>query len=90
MREGKSETLRRFQYEKGSSNNTQLFDFKNSSIVKMKKFYNVWLGWRLGIYNSWTDCKIQVDGVTKVEYKNFKFYKEAKNFLNFKILAFKT
>jgi len=52
MLESKSKTPRRFQYEKGSYNNTQLFDSKNSSIAKMKKLYNVWLGWWIRIYNS--------------------------------------
>lgn len=83
MHESKLETPRWFQYEEGSSNNTQLFDSKNSSIVKMRKFYNVWFGWRLGTYNSWTDCKMQVDGITRAEYKNFKFYKKGKRFLEF-------
>jgi hypothetical protein len=40
MRENKSKTSRRFQYVEGSSNNIQLFDSKNSSIVTMRKFYN--------------------------------------------------
>jgi viroplasmin and RNaseH domain-containing protein len=84
MRESKLETPKRFQYEKGSSNNIQLFDFKNSSTIKMIKFYNVWLGWRLGIYNSWTNCKMQVDGVTRAEHNNLKFYKKTEDFLNFK------
>jgi hypothetical protein len=90
MLESKSKTPRRFQYEEGSYNNTQLFDSKNLSTAKMKKLYNIWLGWWLKIYNSWTDCKMQVDGVTGVEYKNLKFYKEAKDFLNFKSLTFRT
>jgi hypothetical protein len=33
---------------------------------------------------------MQVDGVIGVEYENFKFYKEAKDFLNFKSLIFRT
>jgi ribonuclease HI len=35
------------------------------------KFYVVWQGKKPGVYNSWNDCKKQVDGIAAAKYKGF-------------------
>jgi ribonuclease HI len=42
-----------------------------------KKFYVVWKGLRPGIFDSWEECKKQVTGVEKAQYKSFKTLAEA-------------
>lgn len=41
------------------------------------KFYVVWKGKEPGIYTSWDDCKLQVDGFTGAAYKAFPTLMEA-------------
>jgi ribonuclease HI len=41
------------------------------------KFYVVWTGNKPGIYTSWADCKMQVDGFTGARYKAFNTFEEA-------------
>ena len=36
------------------------------------KFYAVRKGKKTGIYTTWDECKEQVDGYPKAEYKGFK------------------
>ena len=36
-----------------------------------KKYYVVWHGIRPGVYNSWDDCKTQIDGFDGALYKSF-------------------
>ncbi|MDE5573181.1 MAG: RNase H1/viroplasmin domain-containing protein, partial [Muribaculaceae bacterium] len=36
-----------------------------------RKFYVVWEGYAPGIYDSWEECKIQVDGYPGAKYKAF-------------------
>ena len=36
-----------------------------------KKFYVVWHGVSPGIYTSWTDCKLQINGFEGAIYKSF-------------------
>ncbi|MDA8595589.1 ribonuclease H family protein [Flavobacteriaceae bacterium] len=46
-------------------------------MAKKQKFYVVWQGLKPGIYNSWTDCQLQIKGVASARYKSFKTLKEA-------------
>ena len=41
------------------------------------KFYVVWKGKEPGIYTSWNDCKLQVEGFTGAAYKSFPTMMEA-------------
>lgn len=37
-----------------------------------KKYYVVWVGRQIGIFETWDDCKKQTDGFPKAKYKSFK------------------
>ena len=39
---------------------------------KKQKFYVVWKGHKTGIFNSWEDCKKQVEGFVGAQYKSFR------------------
>lgn len=39
---------------------------------KQKKFYVVWRGYEIGIFDNWADCQKSVMGFTGAEYKSFK------------------
>lgn len=41
------------------------------------KFYVVWKGVNPGIYDSWTDCKLQINGYDGALYKSFSTRQEA-------------
>nr|WP_299339369.1 ribonuclease H family protein [Allomuricauda sp.] len=43
-----------------------------------KKFYVVWKGKKPGIYESWADCKAQINGFNGAQYKAFTEFSEAK------------
>ena len=43
-----------------------------------KKYYVVWRGIKPGIYNSWDECKKQVEGFEGAQYKSFTDEDEAK------------
>ena len=43
----------------------------------MAKFYVVWKGHQPGIYESWPDCKLQVEGFKDARYKSFPTKGEA-------------
>ena len=45
------------------------------------KFYAVRVGRTPGIYNSWEDCKAQIDGFSNATYKSFKTAAEAAEFM---------
>ena len=45
------------------------------------KFYAVKVGRTPGIYNTWDECKAQVDGVSGATYKSFKTAAEAAEFM---------
>ncbi|MFD1446884.1 ribonuclease H1 domain-containing protein [Oceanobacillus profundus] len=47
----------------------------------MSKFYAVKRGRKEGIYNTWDECKAQVNGFPSALYKSFSTYEEAKNFI---------
>lgn len=42
-----------------------------------QKYYVVWNGVSPGIYTSWTDCKLQINGFTGAVYKSFDSREEA-------------
>jgi ribonuclease HI len=41
-------------------------------MAKKQKYYVVWEGRRIGVYNSWEDCKKQTDGFTDAKFKSFE------------------
>jgi len=41
-------------------------------MAKQKKFYVVWEGHQPGVYESWEECKAQINGFPGAEYKSFK------------------
>jgi ribonuclease HI len=43
----------------------------------MSKFYVVWSGRKIGIYNTWIECKLQIDGYSGASYKSFTTKEEA-------------
>lgn len=42
-----------------------------------RKFYVVWHGLSPGIYDSWEECKLQIEGVKGARYKSFNTCEEA-------------
>ena len=44
---------------------------------KKQKFYVVWKGKHPGIFESWDDCKAQIEGVKGAQYKSFSTFEEA-------------
>ena len=46
---------------------------------KEKKYYVVWKGVTPGIYDSWTECQLQVKGYKDAAYKSFKTREEAED-----------
>lgn len=42
-----------------------------------KKYYVVWQGFKPGIYDSWEECKKQVEGYAGAKYKSFAAYELA-------------
>ena len=44
-----------------------------------KKYYTVWKGVNPGIYDSWTDCQLQIKGFKGALYKSFKTREEAEH-----------
>ena len=42
-----------------------------------QKYYVVWEGKTPGIYNTWNECKAQVDGVANARYKSYESLQEA-------------
>lgn len=49
---------------------------------KKVKYYVVWKGKRPGIYETWKDCKAQIDGQKGAQYKSFLTFQEAKKAYN--------
>lgn len=45
-------------------------------------FYAVRAGRNRGIYNTWEECLREVEGYSGAEYKKFKTYEQAENYLN--------
>ena len=48
------------------------------SSKRKNKYYVVWNGHRPGIYNSWTECQLQIKNYPNAQYKSFKTEVEAK------------
>lgn len=48
----------------------------------MKKYYAVKIGKKRGVYQTWEECKANVDGYPNASYKAFKTYKEAEAFIS--------
>lgn len=46
-------------------------------MAKGNKYYVVWQGNTPGIYRTWDECKRQVEGVAKAQYKSFESREEA-------------
>ena len=49
---------------------------------KKNKFYTVWKGHKTGVFNSWYDCKLQIENYKGAEYKSFPSIEEAKQALS--------
>ena len=44
-----------------------------------KKYYTVWKGVNPGVYDSWTDCQLQIKGFKGALYKSFSTREEAEH-----------
>ena len=49
---------------------------------KKLKYYVVWEGHKKGIYNSWEECKEQINNFKGAKYKSFLSLKDANNALS--------
>jgi Predicted double-stranded RNA/RNA-DNA hybrid binding protein len=47
-------------------------------MTKKNKVYVVWVGQNPGIYQHWSDCKTQIEGIENARYKSFNTLDEAK------------
>ena len=50
---------------------------------KKKQYYAVRSGREPGIYRTWEECKAQVDGYAKAQYKGFVSLEEAEAYMGF-------
>lgn len=50
--------------------------------MKKKKYYVVKKGKNIGIYQTWDECKMQVNGYKGAEFKSFLTLEEANDFFN--------
>lgn len=50
-------------------------------MAKKQKYYVVWKGVNPGVYDSWTDCLLQVKGYDGAQYKSFATREEAEHAL---------
>lgn len=48
---------------------------------KKKKYYTVWKGHHIGVFESWDDCKAQIKDFKGAEYKSFESFEAAKQAL---------
>lgn len=62
------------------------FEASEDSKVSKKKFYAVKVGRIPGIYGTWDECKMQVDGYPNSEYKGFARLSEAESFVGPEVL----
>ena len=62
------------------------FEASEDSKVAKKKFYAVKVGRVPGIYGTWDECKLQVDGYPNSEYKGFARLSEAESFVGTEVL----
>jgi len=49
---------------------------------KKKKYYTVWKGHHIGVFESWDDCKAQIKDFQGAQYKSFDTFDAAKQALN--------
>lgn len=49
---------------------------------RKKNYYAVKIGKTIGVYNSWEECKSQIDGFSGAVYKGFSTKKEAEEYLS--------
>jgi ribonuclease HI len=61
--------------------------FPQKSPNEPKWYYAVAAGRQLGIFESWEECKEQVDGFPGQDYKKFKYWQEADEWLREKGLS---
>lgn len=59
---------------------------------KKKKYYTVWKGHHIGVFETWNDCKAQIKDFQGAQYKSFKTFEAAKKALkgNYKDYVGKT
>src|SRR5262245_52947917 len=50
-------------------------------MAQKKKFYAVRCGYETGIYQSWEECRVQVEGYSNANYKSFSRLKDAEEYL---------
>ena len=62
------------------------FEASEDSKVAKKKFYAVKVGRVPGIYGTWDECKMQVEGYPNSEYKGFARLSEAESFVGPEVL----
>lgn len=62
------------------------FEASEDSKVAKKKFYAVKVGRVPGIYGTWDECKLQVNGYPNSEYKGFARLSEAESFVGTEVL----
>jgi ribonuclease HI len=48
---------------------------------KKKKYYTVWKGKRIGVFETWDDCKAQIKDFEGAQYKSFETFDAAKKAL---------
>ncbi|MGC6431833.1 MAG: viroplasmin family protein [Jejuia sp.] len=48
---------------------------------KKKKYYTVWKGHNIGVFESWDDCKAQITNFEGAQYKSFSTFEAAKKAL---------
>lgn len=48
---------------------------------KKKKYYTVWKGHHTGVFESWVDCKAQINNFEGAQYKSFDTFEAAKQAL---------
>jgi ribonuclease HI len=51
-------------------------------MTKNKKYYTVWKGHHIGVFESWNDCKAQIKDFQGAQYKSFTTFDAAKKALN--------
>ncbi|CAK9439959.1 uncharacterized protein LODBEIA_P40590 [Lodderomyces beijingensis] len=71
-------SLRKFQKFQQNNNN----DANNTEMGKSGKYYAVAKGRNKGVYSSWNECKVQVQGYSGASFKSFTTLSEAKSFVN--------
>src|SRR5690606_36461561 len=49
---------------------------------KKKKYYTVWKGHHIGVFETWDDCKAQIKDFQGAQYKSFDTFDAAKQALN--------